>query len=96
MSAHTPGPWKPVGAGSIETDDYLERWVGVANVVLDSGHADLKQQRANGLLMAAAPALADALESIRIRCREGDKFTDWLPIIDGIAETALRQAGRFP
>ena len=30
-----------------------------------------------------------ALEAIRIRCREGDKSSDWLPTIDQLATEAL-------
>lgn len=39
--------------------------------------------------MTATPKVREALEAIRIRCRDGDKRTNWLPIIDSIASEAL-------
>lgn len=33
----------------------------------------------------------DALDSIRVRCTEGDARSDWLPVIDGIAHGAQRE-----
>lgn len=41
-------------------------------------------------LIAEKKQLRDALEAIMVRCAEGCKKTNWLPIINNIAKEALK------
>jgi len=56
-SKHTPGPWIVVGSWIIEAD---QRSIGIARVARQCSD---EQAGANALLLAAAPALAEALRN---------------------------------
>jgi len=65
----------------------------------DAGVIDwrMEAQRANRLLAAAQrPAdcddIVNALRAIIVRCDEGDKKSDWLPIISSLAKSVLPKA----
>ena len=58
MSKHTPGPWIVVGSWIIEAD---QRSIGIARVARQCSD---EQAGANALLLAAAPALAEALRDM--------------------------------
>lgn len=59
MSAHTPGPWS-VGVGHYETFGILGNGHTVADVY-ETG--SMKENRANAVLLAAAPAMLEELRN---------------------------------
>lgn len=64
MSAHTPGPWS-VLTGTAEIIGSDGTMIGSAFIGDDKGEFDVDRVMANARLIAAAPELLDALESIR-------------------------------
>lgn len=80
MSAHTPGPWvvSSVGIG-FEVDDRDGNQVAQASQRLSDGRgrSHFPERQANGRLIAAAPDLLAALETIVERYRgSGPVSTD--------------------
>lgn len=61
MSKHTPGPWHTGGDGTIIYD--ADGW-GIANATVFHGRQNPGAARANALLIAKAPDLRRALESL--------------------------------
>jgi len=65
--SHTPGPWKIDRYGNVEAEEGGESiadvrlWNGPANLM---NGRDLPESIANGYLIAAAPAMKEALEEI--------------------------------
>lgn len=59
---HTPGPWKV----------YQERFVEGADKspVVNMGHPDNEQAKANAALIASAPDLLSALEDVELRATQ--------------------------
>ena len=71
MSKHTPGPWKAVDGGQfgheviITTEDRIDSHHGeICSMEVEFNGPHGVEQRANVHLIAAAPDLLDALESV--------------------------------
>lgn len=60
-TTHTPGPWIDDGHDGIETQIVNSKWGAVAHVI---HNGDSSQQSANARLIAAAPELLKALQTL--------------------------------
>ena len=87
--AHTPGPWHIV-----VTKNCVVEVCGVDGGAIGtvSRYRNSEEELANAALIAASPALLEALKAIKVRCAEGDKRTDWLPTIERLADDAIAKA----
>lgn len=79
MSKHTPGPWFITGRMTkyIEAridGGMLQEVAACGPTEADCGYGD--QQRANAMLIAAAPDLLEALESSNLNLHTGTMFID--------------------
>lgn len=92
MSGHTPGPWRADSNEGRWHDIYArERAVAIGDTCERDGSIGPEEDRANALLMAAAPELAEALEAM-LKCygRIPAGTTDPSPIRE--ARAALSRA----
>ena len=66
MSAHTPGPWALIdhGGGWFDIESDNERYFFVCFAGSRDSQSDQQQSSANGQLIAAAPDLLEALQTI--------------------------------
>ena len=93
MSNPTPGPWKVADDDPYEV--ISEDWGGIAMVPNEPAEVEplMEMARANARLIAAAPALLEALEAIRELAREDvrgpslveawfDEFDALMPQVD--------------
>ena len=69
MSKHTPGPWRQAGEDIFGANDW---WVAVATRDCTSKGSD--EPEANARLIAAAPELLEALQSLVRHCESGLDF----------------------
>lgn len=103
---HTPGPWIVNGGETYRYEVFARagpRFVTIARVgvpqfpgsTVDERH---EQSRANGALIAAAPLLAAALETLLSECPPPHpQYLDSPGVLAvEAARTALRAAGRTP
>ena len=94
---YTPGPWK---YGKLDDDNFgiSAGWIDIATV---HNRDDDPVDEANARLIAQAPALIEALNSIRVNCevwqsRESEMSAgDFLALIEEEAVAALAAAGRI-
>lgn len=88
---HTPGPWSAIHPGAPNGRPYVtSRGPGVAALLASGAHAE-GEIWANACLIAAAPALADALEGLLDLVLMTER-EDPHPL--AAARAALRAAGR--
>lgn len=68
---HTPGPWFVNGPWNIQADTHTEIPVLVAHIV-PLRNENIQERKANAQLMAAAPEMLEALDSVfrMLLCRE--------------------------
>lgn len=84
MSKHTPGPWFITGSMTRYVEariggGMLQEVAACGPTEADGGYGE--QQRANAMLIAAAPDLLDALIDVR-RALELANFTGELAVVD--------------
>jgi hypothetical protein len=66
VSKHTAGPWVALGNG-VFTDDSAPQMREILHSIYNTRSASKEEQRANALLIAAAPEMLEALCEI-LRC----------------------------
>jgi hypothetical protein len=93
-ASHTPGPWEHDQQFIVAPDpEGIHPDIYIAEIVQEDDEARLaspQQQLANGALIAAAPALLDALLDIkRLAGKSGDHEADPFTLLDLIADIAL-------
>ena len=98
MSAHTPGPWKVESITGVEVHGMARSFHSVeasgyhagGGIALVRIAAHPEQSLANARLIAAAPALLEALEVIAINCEIGEPV-NWRDL-GKAARAAIAQA----
>lgn len=91
MSKHTPGPWKAFIRGRTIAILTRETQAVIAWPGFDSSSYNLKTQKANARLIAAAPDLADVAHMV---LNTATVYTP--PELVQAATEALRKAGEIP
>lgn len=94
MSRHTPGPWLSSAVLPKRSNFEQSRRVRIGPLgdVLKTVGDSADEAKANGMLQAAAPELAEALEGLVQPCPTQDDYEQALEV----ARAALRKAGRLP
>ena len=75
QSKHTPGPWEVVGSRICTVANDIER-ITLAKTEPGGAFAMSEQQEANATLLAAAPAMYEALSDVPLPSCNGDK-AEW-------------------
>ena len=93
-ASHTPGPWEHDEQFIVAPDpEGIHPDIYIAEIVQNDGEGRLappQQQRANGALIAKAPALFDALLDIkRLAGKSDDRGYDPFTLLELIEERAL-------
>ncbi|KKK54540.1 hypothetical protein LCGC14_3083710, partial [marine sediment metagenome] len=95
VAQHTPGPWGWVRntRGNVVLVSKAESWGPVAEILMDHSKYTPELQDANAQLIAAAPAMLEALKATwPCVLRDADGYDDHLAQVKAALAQALGQA----